>query len=150
MTDEHKADVPSADSQQVQKPTEGTTPESVDNSWTNRMAGLWTTASDRLQKLLPTEQVTQTVIDWFSVNEAQVAEILASVRKELPTTQALLMDKRKAREGRRREKTSACCVHSPRVSASFSRTRNLHMAAGSVMYLWMPVFTGMTRSLRIK
>lgn len=93
MTDEHKADVPSADSPQVQKPTEETTPESVDNSWTNRMAGLWTTASDRLQKLLPTEQVTQTVIDWFSVNEAQVAEILASVRKELPTTQALLIGK---------------------------------------------------------
>ncbi|MEQ8997365.1 MAG: GTPase [Coleofasciculus sp. B1-GNL1-01] len=93
MTDEHKADVPSADSQQVQKPTEETNPESVDNSWTNRMAGLWTTASDRLQKLLPTEQVTQTVIDWFSVNEAQVAEILASVRKELPTTQALLIGK---------------------------------------------------------
>jgi len=93
MTDERKADVPSADSQQVHKPTEETTPESVDNSWTNRMAGLWTTASDRLQKLLPTEQVTQTVIDWFSVNEAQVAEILASVRKELPTTQALLIGK---------------------------------------------------------
>ncbi|MEQ8758100.1 MAG: GTPase [Coleofasciculus sp. G1-WW12-02] len=93
MTDEHKADVPSTDSQKVQEPREGTTPKSVDNSWTNRMAGLWSTATDRLQKLLPTEQVTQTVIDWFSVNETQVAEILASVRKELPTTEALLIGK---------------------------------------------------------
>lgn len=93
MTDERKADVPSADSQQVQKPTEETTPESVDNSWTNRMAGLWTTASDRLQKLLPKEQVAQTVIDWFSVSEAKVAEILAAIREELPTTQALLIGK---------------------------------------------------------
>jgi uncharacterized protein (DUF697 family)/predicted GTPase len=93
MTDEHKADVPSTDAQKLPELTEGTPSESVDNSWTNRMAGLWSTATDRLQKLLPTEQVTQTVIDWFSVNEAQVAEILASVRKELPTTQALLIGK---------------------------------------------------------
>ena len=93
MTDEHKADVPSTDAQKLPELTEGTPSESVDNSWTNRMAGLWSTATDRLQKLLPTEQVTQTVIDWFSVNEAQVAEILASVQKELPTTQALLIGK---------------------------------------------------------
>ncbi|MEQ9671952.1 YcjF family protein [Coleofasciculus sp. G2-EDA-02] len=93
MSDKRKTDVPSTDSQQVQEPREGTTPKSVDNSWTNRMAGIWSTATDRLQKLLPTEQVTQTVIDWFSVNETQVAKILASVREELPTTQALLIGK---------------------------------------------------------
>ncbi len=59
----------------------------------NRIAGVWNNAGDRLMKLLPVEQVAQTVVKRFSVNEAQLAEILESVRSELPTTEALLIGK---------------------------------------------------------
>ncbi|HEY9744499.1 MAG TPA: 50S ribosome-binding GTPase, partial [Coleofasciculaceae cyanobacterium] len=53
-------------------------------------------ATSRLTKLLPVEQVAQTVVGWFSVSEDQVAEILEKVRAELPTTEALLIGKPQA------------------------------------------------------
>lgn len=51
---------------------------------------------DRLKQLLPVDQAAQTVIQWFSVSEAQIAEILETVRAELPTTEALLLGKPQA------------------------------------------------------
>ncbi|MEO1127757.1 MAG: GTPase [Cyanobacteria bacterium J06639_16] len=57
---------------------------------------LWRQATDRLQQLLPVNQTAQTVSQWFNVSEAQVAEILAQVRSELPTTEALLIGKPQA------------------------------------------------------
>ncbi|HEY9648596.1 MAG TPA: hypothetical protein V6C88_19605, partial [Chroococcidiopsis sp.] len=39
----------------------------------------------RLLKRLPVDQVAQRVASWFSVSDAQVAEILERVRAELPT-----------------------------------------------------------------
>ncbi|MEW6496748.1 MAG: 50S ribosome-binding GTPase [Cyanobacteriota bacterium] len=96
MTEQRKADLPSPDSQQSSEPTESITTESANDSWANRFAGAWNTATGQLTKLLPVEQVTQTVAGWFSVSEDQVAEILEKVRAELPTTEALLIGKPQA------------------------------------------------------
>ncbi len=51
---------------------------------------------DRLKKTLPVEQIAQALSQWFGVSEAQVAEILETVRAELPTTEALLIGKPQA------------------------------------------------------
>jgi uncharacterized protein (DUF697 family)/predicted GTPase len=96
MTEQRDADSPSADSQQLNEPTEGAITEPIDNSWTNRIAGVWSNTTAGLMKLLPVEQVTQTVAGWFSVSEAEVAEILETVRAQLPTTEALLIGKPQA------------------------------------------------------
>jgi uncharacterized protein (DUF697 family)/predicted GTPase len=47
-------------------------------------------------KFLPLDQIAQKVIQWFSVSEAEIAEILERVREELPTTEALLIGKPQA------------------------------------------------------
>jgi predicted GTPase len=96
MTEQRDADSSLANSQQLSEPTDGVTTESVEDSWTNRIAGAWNNATANLTKLLPVEQVAQTVVQWFSVSEAQVAEILETVRAELPTTEALLIGKPQA------------------------------------------------------
>ena len=53
-----------------------------------------------LMRYLPIDRLTQTAVQWFnqwfSVNEAQVAEILETVRTALPTTEALLIGKPQA------------------------------------------------------
>jgi uncharacterized protein (DUF697 family)/predicted GTPase len=59
------------------------TSSSVPRSWGGRI-------TDRLKKILPkSPNPTQ----WFSINEAQIAEILERVRSELPTTEAVLIGK---------------------------------------------------------
>ncbi len=96
MTEQHHADGNSANSQQSGEPSEGLTTNSVHHSWTNRMTGIWHKTTQSLVQLLPGEQLAQTVIRWFSISEAQVAEILKTVRAELPTTEALLIGKPQA------------------------------------------------------
>jgi len=96
MTEQRDVDSSSADSQQFSEPTDDVTLKSVDDSWTSRITGVWNNATAGLTQLLPTEQVAQTVVKWFSVSEDQVAEILEKVRAELPTTQALLIGKPQA------------------------------------------------------
>jgi len=49
--------------------------------------------TERAIQVLPVDKVAQTVGKWFSVDDAQIAEILASVRSQLPTTEALLIGK---------------------------------------------------------
>ncbi|NES80565.1 MAG: hypothetical protein F6K10_03530 [Moorea sp. SIO2B7] len=66
------------------------------NNWKNRMAGIWNNTTEGLRKLLPVDQVAQKAVGWFSVSETQVAEILETVRAELPTTEALLIGKPQA------------------------------------------------------
>jgi uncharacterized protein (DUF697 family)/predicted GTPase len=56
----------------------------------------WKVSSEFVGGLLPLDQVAQTVVHWFSVSDAEVAEILAAVRSELPTTEALLLGKPQA------------------------------------------------------
>jgi uncharacterized protein (DUF697 family)/predicted GTPase len=61
--------------------------------WTDRLTAGWSAVTDRVLQVLPVDKAAQTVGQWFSVDEAQVAEILASVRDRLPTTEALLIGK---------------------------------------------------------
>lgn len=83
-------------------PPEG--PPGKAESWGDRWAGFWTASSDRLSRLLPVAEITQTFtqtlaqtfVQWFSINDEQIGEILATVRAELPTTEALLVGKPQA------------------------------------------------------
>ncbi|NES95143.1 MAG: hypothetical protein F6K32_07895 [Desertifilum sp. SIO1I2] len=77
-----------------QKPTPPLEP--TKDAWTHRVTGIWNDATSRLTQILPIHQATQTLISWFSVSEEQVAEILAAVRAQLPTTEALLIGKPQA------------------------------------------------------
>jgi uncharacterized protein (DUF697 family)/predicted GTPase len=95
MTEQHDAD-DSANSQESSEPTGNFTTKLVQNVWTKRLSGVWNQASQRLVQLLPGEQVAQTMMKWFSVSETQIAEILQTVRAELPTTEALLIGKPQA------------------------------------------------------
>ncbi|MBE9042578.1 50S ribosome-binding GTPase, partial [Oscillatoriales cyanobacterium LEGE 11467] len=65
-------------------------------SWKRRLSRGWNDAADRIVNLLPVEKAVQKTIGWFSVSEERVAEILETVRAELPTTEALLMGKPQA------------------------------------------------------
>jgi uncharacterized protein (DUF697 family)/predicted GTPase len=71
-------------------------PKSGLNAWTDRLAGGWQMATERALKILPVDKVSQVVGQWFQVDETQVAEILATVRDRLPTTEALLIGKPQA------------------------------------------------------
>lgn len=51
---------------------------------------------DRLKGFLPFDQATRLVTQWFTISEEQIAEILDTIRKELPTTEALLLGKPQA------------------------------------------------------
>ncbi|MBE9004474.1 50S ribosome-binding GTPase [Fortiea sp. LEGE XX443] len=105
MTDQPNTDLPSADSHQLNQPNDnqptdmsprnGTT-KPTNDPWTNRIADVWKKATTSVMQFLPVEQVSQTVVEWYSVSEAQVAEILEVVRAELPTTEALLIGKPQA------------------------------------------------------
>ncbi|MDM9379640.1 DUF697 domain-containing protein [Chlorogloeopsis sp. ULAP01] len=94
MTEQRNTDSSSVDSQQSGEPTDATT-KSADVS-KKSIAAVWDKTTARLLQLLPVEQLAQTVIKLFSVSEAQIAEILETVRSELPTTEALLIGKPQA------------------------------------------------------
>lgn len=96
MTEQGDANSLSADSQELSEPTENVTTEPVDNYQKNRIASVWNNATARLMQFLPADRVAQTAVKWFSVSEAEVAEILETVRAELPTTEALLIGKPQA------------------------------------------------------
>ncbi|MEM8807614.1 MAG: GTPase, partial [Cyanobacteria bacterium P01_G01_bin.38] len=64
--------------------------------WLKQVAEAWSGAANRLKQMLPVDKITQTAIGWLSIDEAQVADILARVRSELPTTEALLIGKPQA------------------------------------------------------
>ncbi|BAY33418.1 hypothetical protein NIES2107_53140 [Nostoc carneum NIES-2107] len=101
MTEQRDADSLSADSQQLSESnsTESQNLPSVqpaDDSWKNRIANVWRKATPRLDKLVPVDDLAQKVVQWFSVSETQIAEILETVRAELPTTEALLIGKPQA------------------------------------------------------
>ncbi|MBL1176023.1 YcjF family protein [Pantanalinema sp. GBBB05] len=62
----------------------------------DRVLGVLSGAGDRVRKLLPIDQAARSIVQWFSVSEEQVAEILETVRTNLPTTEALLVGKPQA------------------------------------------------------
>ncbi|WOD37727.1 YcjF family protein [Nodosilinea sp. E11] len=56
------------------------------------LTGVWQQMRDRTRKLRPAEQLNR----WFNVDDDKVATILAAVREQLPTTEALLIGKPQA------------------------------------------------------
>jgi len=86
MSEQRDPKLPPADSQPD---------ESVVNDWKNQIANLWHSTTSRFWQALPVDPA-QTVTKWFSISDAQVAEILETVRAELPTTEALLIGKPQA------------------------------------------------------
>ncbi|HLP89710.1 MAG TPA: DUF697 domain-containing protein [Nostocaceae cyanobacterium] len=79
------------------KPTTEKNDQLDKNSLTKNLADVWnkTTSgiTSGITKLMPVNQVAQKLEQWFSVSDSQVAEILATIRAELPTTEALLLGK---------------------------------------------------------
>ncbi len=82
---------PSVTNVDPQPPTKSKTDE-----WQARLAGGWQLVANKTMQILPVDRAAQTVSKWFSVDETQVADILASVRAQLPTTEALLIGKPQA------------------------------------------------------
>ncbi len=80
------------------QPESSTTPETKSglDAWKERLTGSWNAATEKALQILPVDKAAQTVTQWFSVDDARVAEILASVREKLPTTEALLVGKPQA------------------------------------------------------
>ncbi len=76
--------------------TDTAKPASVDNSPQKYLGEIWKQTQTRLKQLSPVKPIAETVINWFSVSEGRVAEILAAIRSELPTTEAILIGKPQA------------------------------------------------------
>jgi uncharacterized protein (DUF697 family)/predicted GTPase len=74
------------------EPTE-TDESSSGRQFLPRITDAWNAAKGRLSGLSPVNRVSKTVTQWFSLDEERVAEILDTVRTELPTTEALLVGK---------------------------------------------------------
>ncbi|MGL6343602.1 MAG: GTPase family protein [Waterburya sp.] len=66
------------------------------NDWKNWASRNINDATRGLKNLLPVDYVTEKATGWFSVSDERVAEILATVRAKLPTTEALLIGKPQA------------------------------------------------------
>ena len=66
------------------------------NDWKNRASKNIDDGTQRLKKLFPVNRAAKKAIAWFNVSDEQVAEILATVREKLPTTEALLIGKPQA------------------------------------------------------
>jgi uncharacterized protein (DUF697 family)/predicted GTPase len=96
MTEQPGNDSDLANSPELTEPTTAKKTKSGGYSWTNRLTQIWNQMTTGLIQLLPVDQFAQTAVQWFSVSEAQVAEILEVIRSELPTTEALLIGKPQA------------------------------------------------------
>ncbi len=59
----------------------------------NPLVRFWQSTTDRLEKLSPLKNFSQSTTKWFSVSDEQIGEILAQIREQLPTTEALLIGK---------------------------------------------------------
>ncbi|MEM9908499.1 MAG: GTPase, partial [Cyanobacteria bacterium P01_D01_bin.44] len=80
----------------AQKRQDNSPKASKKSVWPKQVAEAWSGAANRLKQMLSVDKITQTATGWLSVDEAQVADILARVRSELPTTEALLIGKPQA------------------------------------------------------
>ncbi|WP_035987220.1 GTPase family protein [Leptolyngbya sp. KIOST-1] len=67
-------------------------PPKPTSSWATPLTEAWQHLRDRASQLRPTEQLSR----WFNVDDDRVADILAAVREQLPTTEALLIGKPQA------------------------------------------------------
>lgn len=75
-------------------------PSTPETSSHNLLTGFWQKATEgiahRLPVNLPVERFAQMIVGWFGVSEEKIAEILATVRAKLPTTEAILIGKPQA------------------------------------------------------
>ena len=60
------------------------------------LTGFWQKATEKITPHLPVDRFAQMIVGWFGVREEKVAEILATVRAKLPTTEAILIGKPQA------------------------------------------------------
>ena len=60
--------------------------DNTDNSWKNRISHILNQAKTKIPHIPNIQQ-------WFTVSDSQIAEILTTIRAELPTTEALLIGK---------------------------------------------------------
>ncbi|MEM1169306.1 MAG: 50S ribosome-binding GTPase [Cyanobacteria bacterium P01_H01_bin.35] len=93
MTQQDDINSQADNSQESEQQNEDVKTESKTDSWQNRIGGIWHDTNNRLMKFFPVGKARQTIMQWFTVDEAQIAEILAKVRAELPTTEAILIGK---------------------------------------------------------
>lgn len=70
--------------------------EKSNQSWLDRLGNNWQKTTVGLKKFVPIEQITQRFSDWFTISDDRLVEILASIREQLPTTEALLIGKPQA------------------------------------------------------
>lgn len=87
MTEQRDRELPSSDR---------TPNEMNQESPGSSIGAVWNQTTAKLMQYLPIDQAAQTIVKWFSVSDERVAEILAAVRAELPTTEALLIGKPQA------------------------------------------------------
>ncbi len=66
------------------------------NSQPDRLGQILANTTTRLKQVIPLDELAQTALKWFSVSEDKIAEILVTVRSQLPTTEALLIGKTQA------------------------------------------------------
>ncbi|MBW4461559.1 MAG: 50S ribosome-binding GTPase [Nodosilinea sp. WJT8-NPBG4] len=67
-------------------------PPNDSSSWASPVLEAWQLLRDRLSQLRPDQQLSR----WFNIDDDKVVEILAAVREQLPTTEALLIGKPQA------------------------------------------------------
>jgi uncharacterized protein (DUF697 family)/predicted GTPase len=89
MTEHKEIESPSAN-------PETPVPESVNDSWTDRLGSVWHNTTNNIKQFLPFDRVTETIVKWFSISDERIAEILTNVRSQLPTTEAILIGKPQA------------------------------------------------------
>jgi uncharacterized protein (DUF697 family)/GTP-binding protein EngB required for normal cell division len=67
-------------------------PSNGNSSWAAPVLEAWQLLRDRIGQLRPDQQLSR----WFNIDDDKVVEILAAVRQQLPTTEALLIGKPQA------------------------------------------------------
>ncbi len=92
MTEEDNRNSPLPNPQEFNQPTDKQV-EANKPGFFSQVTDIWEKTTKQLRQLIPLEKVTGKIIGWFNVSESQIAEILATVKAELPTTEALLIGK---------------------------------------------------------
>ena len=59
----------------------------------NPLVRFWQSTTEKIANRLPLKNFTQNTSKWFTVDDEEIGEILAQIRKQLPTTEALLIGK---------------------------------------------------------
>lgn len=77
MTEQHDTESLVANSEQSDQPTEDVKTKSKTDSWQNPISRIWDDTSNRLIQLFPVDRAVPTIMQWFTVDEAKVTEILS-------------------------------------------------------------------------